>query len=270
MPTADEEEDVLTPGGMRPASQVHHVGPEEMVTGEGKVAQSAEAPEGQRPVSGGEPPPAGGGDAGEEPPGMRPDSSGRQAGAAAAPAPAAPAAAGELVLTPGGYRHQSLVHHIEPEHRLDFAEGAIRKLHVSGHEVADLGVLRERPGGQPLMPANVAPHPTVVPALGSGWIAYAYWTNNTGHPVTRFATTWVVPPPPQTNHNQTIFLFNGIQNATMIYQPVLQWGPSAAGGGAYWSVASWYVDGQGGPAFHTNLVRVNPGDVLLGVMTQTG
>jgi hypothetical protein len=120
------------------------------------------------------------------------------------------------------------------------------------------------------MPGNVARHPTLVPALGSGWIAYAYWTNNSGHPVTRFATTWVVPPAPATNHNQTIFLFNGIQNATMIYQPVLQWGPSAAGGGAYWAVASWYVDGQGGPAFHSNLVQVNPGDVLLGVMTQTG
>jgi len=50
---------------------------------------------------------------------------------------------------------------------------------------------------------------------------------------------------------------------------VLQWGPSAAGGGAYWSVASWYVT-SGGQAFHTNLVRVNPGDTLIGVMTLTG
>src|SRR2546429_6181885 len=56
----------------------------------------------------------------------------------------------------------------------------------------------------------------------------------------------------------------------MIYQPVLQWGPSAAGGGSYWSVASWYVGGQDGVAFHSNLVRVNPGDVLVGVMSQTG
>ena len=50
---------------------------------------------------------------------------------------------------------------------------------------------------------------------------------------------------------------------------MLQWGPSAAGGGAYWSVASWYVT-SGGQAFHTNLVRVNPGDTLIGVMTLTG
>jgi hypothetical protein len=80
----------------------------------------------------------------------------------------------------------------------------------------------------------------------------------------------VVPPASATDHGQTIFLFNGIQNSTMIYQPVLQWGPSAAGGGSYWAVASWYVDGQGGVAFHSNLVSVNPGDVLVGVMRQTG
>jgi hypothetical protein len=64
---------------------------------------------------------------------------------------------------------------------------------------------------------------------------------------------------------------NGIQNSTMIYQPVLQWGPgSAAGGGNYWAVVSWYADGQGGQAFYSNLVTVNPGDTLVGVVTLTG
>ena len=133
--------------------------------------------------------------------------------------------------------------------------------------------------GQPLMPRNVttaraalvagAGQGDPLPALGEGWISYAYWTNNTGSPVTRFATTWVVPPAPATDSGQTIFLFNGIQNSTMIYQPVLQWGPSAAGGGSYWAVASWYADGQTGTSFHSTLVRVNPGDVLVGVMTLT-
>ncbi len=85
-----------------------------------------------------------------------------------------------------------------------------------------------------------------------------------------FSTQWVVPPAPIAEDGQVIFLFNGIQNETMIYQPVLQWGVSAAGGGNYWAVASWYADGQGGQAFHTDLVRVNPGDLLTGVMTLTG
>src|ERR1700735_749232 len=133
-----------------------------------------------------------------------------------------------------------------------------------------------RPGNAALMPLNlntVVPDALAkagkVPALGSGWITYAYWNNSTGKPITSFRTNWVVPPVPATDSGQTIFLFNGIQNSTMIYQPVLQWGPSAAGGGNYWAVASWYADGQGGKSFYSSLVRVNPGQVLVGVMNET-
>lgn len=62
-------------------------------------------------------------------------------------------------------------------------------------------------------------------------------------PISSFATTWKVPAAPTTNHQQTIFLFNSIEPASgnAILQPVLQYGPSAAGGGSYWAVASWYV-----------------------------
>jgi hypothetical protein len=226
----------------------------------------------------------------EEPAGMRPKSvavSGTSYGPSGSHAMSAPSdvtmnapASGDLVRTPGGYRNKSMVHPIEPGHYLELADGNIKKMQISGREVLNFGPLRLRPSLEPLMPGNVSQATdlpargmstaAVVPALASGWISYAYWTNSTGHAVSRFSTTWVVPPPPATNHGQTIFLFNGIQNSTMIYQPVLQWGPSAAGGGNYWSVASWYVDGQGGLAFHTNLVQVNPGDVLVGVMWQTG
>jgi hypothetical protein len=311
------DEQVVAPGGRRSRSDVHHVGPGEMVTGEGMVVTMNDAPAGMRPESPGHDAAIAGGLADDEPAGMRPEpmsqgDAGQAAAAAMAPdqggtdleseaepakqarpvvgadAPAgmqppstaetvehggatvAQAADAELVLTPGGYRHKSLVHRIEPGHVLDQASGNIRLNHEAGHEVMDFGPLKIRPGDQPLMPGNVARHPGLVPALAEGWISYASWTNNTGHPVTRFATSWVVPPAPATDHGQTIFLFNGIQNSTMIYQPVLQWGRSAAGGGSYWSVASWYADGQGGQAFHTTLQQVNPGQVLVGVMTQTG
>ena len=85
-------------------------------------------------------------------------------------------------------------------------------------------------------------------ALGSGSIAYAFWSNKTGHPISSFRTTWAVPPVPKTRSGQTIFLFNGIQNSTMIYQPVLAWAPSAAGDGDCWSGADWYADGRQGHA----------------------
>ncbi len=178
------------------------------------------------------------------------------------------ATATDLVLTPGGYRPSSVVHHVEPGHVIDAKGNHFRKLDSKGAVAADLGELVLKPAGKPLMPDNVFKHPHVVPALGSGWITYSSFTEN-AKPVTLFSTTWVVPPAPATQSGQTVFLFNGIQNSTMIYQPVLQWGPSAAGGGNYWAVASWYADGQGGKSFYSSLVRVNPGQVLVGVMTET-
>ncbi len=307
---AKDKKQVLTPGGMRPESVVHHVQPGQIVKVTEIAVTSRDEPAGMRPTSqvqdivsgpmtmgtgttgedSDEPPgvrpastvqdatsnpmtPGGGmvGTTGDEPAGMRPQSLVSPAAPGLRAAAVSPSTGeAEHQLTPGGYRHRSLVHYIEPGNHLDLASGNIRKMHSSGLEVLDFGPLRIRPGTEPLMPANVARHPSRQPALGSGWITYAYWTNDTGHPVSRFATTWVVPPAPATDHGQTIFLFNGIQNSTMIYQPVLQWGPSAAGGGSYWAVASWYVDGQGGVAFHSNLVSVNPGDVLVGVMRLTG
>ncbi len=181
----------------------------------------------------------------------------------------------ELVLTPGGFRPRSQVQPIEPGHVVRMTrEGMLQKVHrATARVVADLGRVQRGTPGEPNLPKNVyfpAPKLAKVPAFGSGWISYAYWSNNSGNAINSFATTWVVPPEPSTQSGQTIFLFNGIQNSSMIYQPVLQFGPSAAGGGNYWAVASWYVDGQGGIANHGPLVRVNVGDVLVGIMTLTG
>jgi hypothetical protein len=104
--------------------------------------------------------------------------------------------------------------------------------------------------------------------LEQGWIAFTWWKNPTGEPLRWFSSMWKVPPPPTARRRQTLFFFNGLQNSGPNYgilQPVLQWGVSAAGGGDYWSVASWYVTSRG-QAFHTPLQRVEPGDVLVGVM----
>jgi hypothetical protein len=141
------------------------------------------------------------------------------------------------VLTPEGPRKASLVREVEP--------------------------------GEPLW---VADSHEAEATLDQGWITFTWWKNQSGEPLRSFSTTWRVPPPPSTRGRQTIFLFNGLQNSGPSYgilQPVLQWGPSAAGGGAYWSVASWYVTSRG-QAFHTPLQRVEPGDVLVGEMTLVG
>jgi hypothetical protein len=88
-----------------------------------------------------------------------------------------------------------------------------------------------------------------------------------------------VPPAPATEHSQIIFLFNGVtpSDNSYILQPVLQWGVSNNGvtnwGGNYWAICNWYVPypGSGNPTFVGNdLVPVNAGDTLQGIMTLTG
>jgi hypothetical protein len=143
------------------------------------------------------------------------------------------------VLTPGGFRDASLVATV------DWVQG-------DQAAAADLD-------GEPR-------------ALDRGWITFAHWTNDSGAPLRTFVTEWRVPSPPSTKRGQTLFLFNGLQNRGRNYgilQPVLQWGRSAAGGGDYWSIASWYVTSRG-QAFHTPLVRVSPGDTLVGEMRLLG
>jgi hypothetical protein len=46
-------------------------------------------------------------------------------------------------------------------------------------------------------------------------------------------------------------------------------GQLGAGGGAFWSIASWHVDSQG-HSYCTPSTPVNPGDSLTGLMTMTG
>jgi len=116
-------------------------------------------------------------------------------------------------------------------------------------------------------------------SLPNGWAAYANW--NTPSEVTSYLGTWAVPPRPTDQDVQTLFLFTGLQNAffdfevaspqqtVSIIQPVLQWGPSEAGGGSYWSIASWYVTSTGAAVYST-LQQVRSGDVIFGNMTIAG
>jgi hypothetical protein len=53
-----------------------------------------------------------------------------------------------------------------------------------------------------------------------------------------------------------------------IFQPVLQWGKSNAGGGNFWAVACWFIDDSGN-AFYHDPVPVSSGQTLTGVMTLT-
>lgn len=147
-----------------------------------------------------------------------------------------------IVLTPGGRYPAEKVHHISADTRLSFRR-------------RDLFEIVARMSGPPPVP------PRRLPRATPGDPAVA-------HP--QFTSTWTVPAAPKVDRGQTIFVFDAIQRSPTIYQPVLQWGPSAAGGSDRWSVASWYSDAASGHTFYSDLVDVEPGDVLVGVMTMTG
>ena len=158
------------------------------------------------------------------------------------------------VLTPFGYRDKATVHQVPEGYNLNrMPDGHFRMENLStGDHIDFSGPTASEKGTTPL-PEN-------------GWITGINWYNQTGKPVSRFSTNWRVPRPPQTYTGQTLFLFNGIEPASFdtILQPVLQYGGSAAGGGTYWAVASWYVTGT--TSFVSQLVKVSTGQLLTGRM----
>jgi hypothetical protein len=160
----------------------------------------------------------------------------------------------EYGLTPGGYRHRSLIHHVPKGQRVERFDNRLRQVEtLSGRQVE----LYSR-----------VPKDLVTPDIGSGWITYASWSNDSGSPISRFITKWMVPAAPSTLGSQTIFFFNAIEDSPQddIVQPVLQWGASGAGGGNFWSIANWYV-ASSGHASYSSLQRVNPGDLLIGIIS---
>ena len=193
------------------------------------------------------------------------------------------------VLTPGGYKRASNVHLIPLDHILVVRNDRYELHHRESGSVRDLGPVTRHTKGRPLHELLRAargqlPEPMIGVAPTSnaaasgdadanfavnGWSSYATWLNGSTSPIARMASTWTVPPEPQNAGDQLVYIFNGMENESMILQPVLQWGASPAGGGKKWSIANWYADSTEGHSFYSLLVDVQPGQELTGVMTMT-
>jgi hypothetical protein len=165
-----------------------------------------------------------------------------------------------------------MVYKIGADLRLRILTGRLQGVDASDSAVADYGSV-PRDGGNPALTPGYALPPgedtpegsEPEPPLGHGWMSFAHWTNEGSEPISSFRATWTVPPEPVTRSGQTIFLFLAMQDSIpMTLLPALQWGASAAGGGDYWSVASWYIGGTTGAVFHGESVPVNVGDELTG------
>lgn len=108
------------------------------------------------------------------------------------------------------------------------------------------------------------------PGTGNGWVEADQWNVPlaSSDDIDYMAGTWTVPSYPNEN-GAVIYLFNGIEPASgsWILQPVLQYGVSLAGGGNYWTIASWLVSSS--QAFYSPLETVYPGNKISGSTEMT-
>jgi hypothetical protein len=174
----------------------------------------------------------------------------------------------DFVITPFGYFHPSCVFEIEEGERL-LPDGRVE--HTDGAVDANAPVC-----GYPhytstgsMAPTDVREESGAKAPVISGWLEYVSATTSTSYG--EIAATWTVPPLPASDDHQTLFFFPGFEDTNeednlSIVQPVLQFGTSTAGGGTYWAIASWNCC-MIGTAWFSHLVKVNPGDTILGAIT---
>jgi hypothetical protein len=197
----------------------------------------------------------------------------------------------EMVYTPAGLMPRSQVHLIKQGYRLNIniKDSILEEVQVKTNKVIEsFGKINKKELIKNFGRNNISSsksqnqvlrkydkgnlYKRLVPTYGSGWITYAGWTNTGTSPINYVSTSWKVPSTPLTYDQQTIFIFDGLQNnyqnGTDIIQPVLQYGVSAAGGGNYWAIANWCVVGT--QAFYSPLVAVTTGTILQGIITFTG
>jgi hypothetical protein len=189
-----------------------------------------------------------------------------------------------LVLTPEGLIPASHLHLIENGYHLEIRNGHVLKVEDKTKKIAaDFGE-RKLPSNKSTPQQNQTgkqlssspnSHTGAFSSI-SNWITYAEWQNTTGSPINYFSTNWTVPIGMVPNHNQVIFIFNALTPAELspnIVQPVLQYGVSGNGGGAYWVIDNWYgwQDASGNNQFaYMTPVQVSPGTNIQGVITYTG
>ena len=169
------------------------------------------------------------------------------------------------VITPFGYFHPSCVRYVADGEEL-LADGRIR--HVNGTEDAAAPVCQyPRYSAQGALIA--ADNTSELTPVTNGWVESVSTVAPSSYG--KLVATWKTPPAPTVNSGQTLFFFPGfedITNVQSIVQPVLQWGPSAAGGGSFWALSSWNCC-LSGIADFSPLISVSTGDPILGAITPT-
>jgi hypothetical protein len=116
-------------------------------------------------------------------------------------------------------------------------------------------------------PYSTIRNPAPEPSSNTGWVEDENFYYFAG--INTLKATWHVPGAPSSYSGQVIFFFDSEtpSDGSEIVQPVLQYGLTSAGGGAYWAIASWYL--TGGNTYVTSLVNVSTLDSIEGEIWYT-
>jgi hypothetical protein len=153
-----------------------------------------------------------------------------------------------LVSTPDGPRYRSCVHEVPNGARIDL-DGVVTRPDGSKFQIPRCA--------HPVRPGRSQP-------TTHGWVeSVRLYTGSYFHQVT---ANWTVPGRPEGSYgsSETFYTFPGMVNGIYVIQPVLQYGSSGAGGGEYWTMASWRC-ASGPDCYHSPLIgNVQSGHTMAG------
>ncbi|KAH9477343.1 hypothetical protein JR316_0009548 [Psilocybe cubensis] len=159
----------------------------------------------------------------------------------------------ELVRTPVGLVPKSNVHMVPEGGKIIHSDTEIRLLNADGSLFHTAPLNKNARLNFPT-PQNRTAHRR---NLEDATVAAFAAVNSIGG----FEGNWVQPPLPQVQSGQLLMYFAGIapSNIDALIIPTLQYGVSAAGGGTFWSLVSWFISGD--QVAHSNLTQLGAGTV---------
>jgi len=169
----------------------------------------------------------------------------------------------DFVVTPFGYFHPSCVNHLAKEDVFRQDEGAIQRANGTYERIQECAYPHFEADGTAVV-GDVQPAgdgESKPPYIGHSWIEYA--SIHTSANYGQIMAEWDVPPAPNSNDGQVVYLFNGLEQYSgdvTIIQPVLGWN---ADYGSAWGIASWNCC-KSGTVQEATPQPVNTGDHLLG------
>src|SRR6266545_749305 len=163
---------------------------------------------------------------------------------------------GDYVATPAGLYHRTCVHEVE-----------------DGARIGKNGLVRRRNGTTYQLPAcmyrsfKLRPDhrgkDDILAPTNNGWVEWVQATQTLPAYYGKLTANWTVPSNPSAGlgAGQVYYTFPGLQNATYIIQPVVQFGFNNDLGGTFWQMASWHCNGN---CTHSTPHAVAAGDAMYG------